>query len=137
VHRSALSDAPPRVRARNRCATARPAGSRRGARRKGRAPRPAVLPAPCKRTNRGARREHQRRGNVKPEKPRKLAERWQCSRSSVLRIARRAGLTRLCLGVGKNGIVRYIRGVEAVVDAGCGNDILGEGIRGRPARSKR
>jgi hypothetical protein len=37
---------------------------------------------------------------------RESAERWQCSRSSVDRIARRAGLTRLCLG--KNGIVRYI-----------------------------
>lgn len=41
--------------------------------------------------------------------PRELAERWRCSRSSVDRIARRAGLTRLCLGVGTNGIVRYIK----------------------------
>ncbi|MBX3358882.1 MAG: hypothetical protein KF745_10685 [Phycisphaeraceae bacterium] len=41
--------------------------------------------------------------------PRELAERWRCSRSSVDRIARRAGLTRLCLGEGRNGIVRYIR----------------------------
>ena len=41
--------------------------------------------------------------------PRELAERWQWSRSSLDRIARRAGLTRLCLGQGKNGIVRYIR----------------------------
>jgi hypothetical protein len=38
-----------------------------------------------------------------------LAERWQCSRSSVERIARRAGLTRLCLGEGRNGIVRHFR----------------------------
>jgi hypothetical protein len=41
--------------------------------------------------------------------PNELAERWVCSRSSVDRIARRAGLSRLCLGEGKNGIVRYIR----------------------------
>lgn len=41
--------------------------------------------------------------------PRELAQRWQCSRSSVDRIARRAGLTRVCLGEGKNGIVRFIR----------------------------
>ena len=41
--------------------------------------------------------------------PRELVERWQCSRSSVDRIARRAGLTRLCLGHGRNGIVRYLR----------------------------
>ncbi len=41
--------------------------------------------------------------------PRELAERWRCARSSVDRIARRAGLKRLYLGEGKNGIVRYIR----------------------------
>ena len=41
--------------------------------------------------------------------PRQLAQRWQCSRSSVDRIARRAGLPRLCLGEGENGIVRYPR----------------------------
>ena len=41
--------------------------------------------------------------------PRELVARWQCSRSSVDRIARRAGLTRLCLGEGRNGIIRYIR----------------------------
>jgi len=41
--------------------------------------------------------------------PRELAERWRCGRSSVDRIARRAGLTRLCLGVGRNGMVRYVR----------------------------
>ena len=41
--------------------------------------------------------------------PKELAERWQCSRSSVDRIARRASLTRLCLGEGKNGTVRYLR----------------------------
>lgn len=41
--------------------------------------------------------------------PNELAERWSCSRSSVDRIARRAELSRLYLGDGKNGIVRYIR----------------------------
>jgi hypothetical protein len=41
--------------------------------------------------------------------PTDLAARWRCSRSSVDRIARRAGLKRLCLGMGRNGIVRYVR----------------------------
>jgi hypothetical protein len=41
--------------------------------------------------------------------PRELAERWRCSRSSVDRIAVRAGLTRLYLGEGRNGMVRYLR----------------------------
>lgn len=41
--------------------------------------------------------------------PKELQERWRCSRSSVDRIVRRAGLTRLCLGEGRNGIVRYNR----------------------------
>lgn len=41
--------------------------------------------------------------------PKELADRWACSRSSVDRIARRASLTRLCLGEGKNGTVRYLR----------------------------
>ena len=41
--------------------------------------------------------------------PRELAERWRCSRSSVDRIARRAGLKRFCLGEGRNGIVRFLR----------------------------
>jgi len=41
--------------------------------------------------------------------PNELAERWQCSRSSVDRIARRAGLNKLCLGNGKNGNIRYLR----------------------------
>jgi len=40
--------------------------------------------------------------------PKTLAERWQCSRASVDRITRRAGMTRLCLGKGKNGMVRYL-----------------------------
>jgi hypothetical protein len=46
--------------------------------------------------------------------PNELAVRWNCSRSSVDRIARRNGLSRLCLGEGKNGIVRYVR--EEVLD---------------------
>jgi len=41
--------------------------------------------------------------------PRELVERWRCARSSVDRIARRAGMTRVCLGEGRNGLVRYIR----------------------------
>lgn len=41
--------------------------------------------------------------------PKELARRWGCSRSSVDRYARSAGLQRLCLGYGKNGSVRYLR----------------------------
>ena len=41
--------------------------------------------------------------------PRELSLRWQCSRSSVDRIARREGLKRLLLGSGANGMVRYLR----------------------------
>lgn len=41
--------------------------------------------------------------------PKELAARWRCARSSVDRIARRAGLTRLCLGTGRTGMVRFIR----------------------------
>lgn len=41
--------------------------------------------------------------------PKELSHRWRCSRSSVDRIARRAGLTRLHLGKGNSGMVRYLR----------------------------
>ncbi|MHB1157661.1 MAG: hypothetical protein ACYC26_12605 [Phycisphaerales bacterium] len=41
--------------------------------------------------------------------PRELQGRWRCSRSSVDRIAQRAGLRRVLLGEGVNGMVRYIR----------------------------
>ena len=41
--------------------------------------------------------------------PRELATRWRCSRSTVDRIAKREGLARLCLGEGRNGIIRYLR----------------------------
>jgi hypothetical protein len=41
--------------------------------------------------------------------PGELKCRWRCSRSSVDRIARRAKLTRVCLGEGKNGMIRYLR----------------------------
>jgi hypothetical protein len=41
--------------------------------------------------------------------PKELSQRWKCSRSSVDRFARRAGLTRLNLGEGKNGTVRFVR----------------------------
>lgn len=40
--------------------------------------------------------------------PNRLADRWDVSRASVDRIAQRAGFTRLCLGTGKNGSVRYV-----------------------------
>ena len=40
--------------------------------------------------------------------PVELAQRWRCSRSSADRITRRAGFTRLFLGEGKNGMVRYL-----------------------------
>ena len=41
--------------------------------------------------------------------PKELMKRWACSRSSVDRYARLAGMTRLCLGDGKNAAVRYLR----------------------------
>lgn len=41
--------------------------------------------------------------------PTELVLRWKCSRTSVDRITRRAGLTRICLGTGKKGLVRYLR----------------------------
>lgn len=40
--------------------------------------------------------------------PNELAQRWHCAVSSVHRIARRAGFTRVCLGHGRNGMVRYL-----------------------------
>ena len=40
--------------------------------------------------------------------PRELAERWRCSRSSVDRIAKKAGLHRVCLGSGRRGMIRYV-----------------------------
>lgn len=39
--------------------------------------------------------------------PRRLAERWDCSRTTAQRIANRAGITRVFLGEGRNGTVRY------------------------------
>ena len=41
--------------------------------------------------------------------PRELAHWWQCSRSSVNRVARRAGLKRFVFGTGRNGMIRYRR----------------------------
>jgi hypothetical protein len=41
--------------------------------------------------------------------PTELALRWRCGRSSVDRIAKRGGLSRLCLGDGKNGMVRFLK----------------------------
>jgi hypothetical protein len=39
---------------------------------------------------------------------RELAERWRCSRASVQRVCQRAGLKKLLLGHGRNGMVRYL-----------------------------
>jgi hypothetical protein len=45
--------------------------------------------------------------------PKELTLRWRCSRSQIDVIAGRAGFTRLCLGEGRNGMVRYhLREVE-------------------------
>ena len=41
--------------------------------------------------------------------PKQLALRWQCSRSTVDRIAQKAGFSRLCLGDGRNSVIRYVR----------------------------
>ena len=41
--------------------------------------------------------------------PSELAIRWQCSRTSVDRYTRKAGLTRMYLGDGKNSLVRFLR----------------------------
>ena len=40
-------------------------------------------------------------------RPRVLAKRWDCSRSSVDRIAARHHFMRVCLGEGANGMIRY------------------------------
>lgn len=40
--------------------------------------------------------------------PQELAARWRCSRSSVDRIARQANLTRVRLGTGSTGLVRFV-----------------------------
>lgn len=43
-----------------------------------------------------------------------LTNRWQCEKSSVDRMTKRADMKRLYLGAGKNGIVRFLRNeVEA------------------------
>ena len=41
--------------------------------------------------------------------PNELAVRWQCSRTSVDRYTRDAGFTKLCLGNGKNSLIRFLR----------------------------
>ena len=38
---------------------------------------------------------------------RQLAIRWDCSRNTAHRTAKRAGITKVFLGEGRNGIVRY------------------------------
>lgn len=63
--------------------------------------------------------------------PKELSYRWRCSRSSVDRIARRGRLTRLNLGEGHNGIVRYLRSEvvaleESLFQAEAGRMIAGK-----------
>jgi hypothetical protein len=41
--------------------------------------------------------------------PSELVLRWRISRTQVDRVARREGLKRLLLGLGRNGTVRYVR----------------------------
>ena len=41
--------------------------------------------------------------------PSELTIRWQCSRTSVDRYTRKASLTRMYLGDGKNSSVRFLR----------------------------
>lgn len=57
------------------------------------------------------RREFQRHSEpVAPvyASPKELMQRWKCSRSQVDRIAKRERFTRLLLGRGHNGMVRYL-----------------------------
>lgn len=51
--------------------------------------------------------------------PNELAIRWCCARTSVDRITRRAGMSRLYLGTGKNGIVRYVLAEVEAYEATC------------------
>jgi len=51
--------------------------------------------------------------------PKELTARWQCSRSQVDRIVRREKLTRLLLGRGKNGMVRYVWAEVLSLEAGA------------------
>lgn len=49
-----------------------------------------------------------------------IALRWGCARTSIGRIAKRARFTRLYLGTGKRGMVRYLRSdVEAFERKRC------------------
>ena len=49
--------------------------------------------------------------------PRELADRWKCARSTADRIVSRAGLTKVLLGEGKNGMVRYLKEEVAAYEA--------------------
>jgi hypothetical protein len=50
--------------------------------------------------------------------PKELALRWDCSVSTAHRIAKRAALTRVLLGEGKNGLIRFpLSEVEAYESA--------------------
>ena len=48
--------------------------------------------------------------------PRELAARWKCARSTADRIVTQAGLTKVLLGEGKNGMVRYLRAEVAAYE---------------------
>ena len=41
--------------------------------------------------------------------PSEIASRWRCGRSTVDRIARREGFSRVLMGHGRNGMVRFWR----------------------------
>jgi len=41
--------------------------------------------------------------------PAELARHWRVSRSTVDRVTRREGLSRICLGTGRNGTLRFKR----------------------------
>ena len=55
---------------------------------------------------------------------RDLAQRWRCSRTTAQRIAKRVGFTRVLLGEGKNGIVRYIRSEIEEYEASRSVDVI-------------
>jgi hypothetical protein len=47
--------------------------------------------------------------NIKFISARALAQRWNCSRTQVYRIAEREKLSKYCFGNGKNSMVRFLR----------------------------
>ncbi len=66
----------------------------------------------------GARVAEQITDGTRYVSPRWLAERWDCSRTTAQRIADRAGITKVYLGEGRNGTVRYrLDEIEAYEEA--------------------